>query len=598
MSSGRRMIGASLLAISVVALVTYFPALRIGFVGDDWTFVGKAAALPLGEYLRDYFAPFDQARWYRPVQGLQYLLEYAVFKDNAVGYHILHIAFHLVTALLFFDLTRRVAHNWRLGFLAALIFGAMSVFGWSVLWVAEAAPLQTLFYLAAMWLWWRYLRNPTSRDYVLTFAAFLLALLTKEPAITLPVTLFLMEWLLLPKPLILRGAMRRYAPFVLVAGVYAGIEYVIIAKGIFAYAYGGGSHVLSNLLHYLTLLACPWNLPSPFNFVWLVLAASLLAALLVTKRSRALAFLLAASVVSFLPFLPNEGASERYFYNAAMASALALALLFENARLHLPRRAITVGASIAIVLLMMGDSGRIAARSVELTDLARFNRTPLRAVSQRHPTLQPNTLIYFIDPFVPTADLSGMFYLRYGANVVVGGTDRAERARLSAHNRAYVYWTDERGEYREQAVERETVAQSATALPTDFQNGIRLEAFELASARVRREEAIVLLLYWQATAPIEKDYKIFAHLVNARGEQTDGYDSEPQAGKRRASSWRVGETIVDWTLFTVPATAPSGDYRLEIGLYHAPTLQRVAIVDARGNAIGDHVTIAPLRIVK
>jgi hypothetical protein len=160
-----------------------------------------------------------------------------------------------------------------------------------------------------------------------------------------------------------------------------------------------------------------------------------------------------------------------------------------------------------------------------------------------------------------------------------------------------VYWTDERGEYREQVVTRDAAVQSTTTLPVDFQAGIRLQAFEVASTRVKREEALVLLLYWQATAPIDNNYKVFAHLVNAHGEQVDGYDSEPQAGNRRTTLWRVGETIVDWIILPIASDVPAArDYRLQIGLYDFASGQRLAVVDSTGQPIADAVVVQPIVI--
>ncbi|MBI3914194.1 MAG: glycosyltransferase family 39 protein [Chloroflexi bacterium] len=596
MASRVRSIG--FLIIAVVVLVVYHPALAVGFVGDDWTFVGAAAATPPLEYLWNYFNPFYQVRWYRPVQGLQYGIEYALFAGNAAPYHLAHILFHLAATCLLFDLTRRITGNWRVGFLGALSFAGLSAYGWSVLWVADVAPLQTLLAILTLWLWWRYLQFSRRSDYVLTFIAFLAALLSKESSVTLPFALVLLESF--ARKSSTRALIRRYIPFFVTLIGFLLIESAIIQFGAAAraasYAYGIGGHLFSNLIYYLARLVFPWNLPPPFNVGWLIFAALIYFALVWRKRRVALAALGLIGLLAILPFLPNAGAGERYFYSAAMVSAIFLALLFENVCAALPpRRGIVALASASLALIMIGDAGQIADRAASLADLARFNRAPLRAVTQKHPAFPPDTLIYFIDSAVPSADLSGMFYLRYGANGVVSGTDRASPADFAAHSIAYVYYADEQGELREQPVNHADV-RIASQLPVVFAPGIRLEGIEIANAQVKRGDAVVLLMYWRATAKIDQDNKIFAHLVNAKGERVDGFDGEPRGGKFPTSQWIPGQLVVDWAILNV-ADAPAGDYHLEVGLYHAPTMRRLAVLDADGNPVDDKITISPLRIL-
>ncbi len=276
MSSRVRPIGFFILA--AVVLIVYHPALGIGFVGDDWTFVGRAASLAPLEYLIGYFNPLAQGQWYRPVQGLQYFVEYFLFRGNATGYHLVHILFHLTICVLLFDLTRRISGNARIGFLAALIFATLSAFDWSVMWPADAAPLETMFYLGALWLWWRFLQNGRAIFFGLTFLAFLAALFSREPSVTLPLTLFLMERLLTTSRRNWRETFWRYLPFGAVWVIFLFLQLNIRSQSASFAIYRGytlGTHTLNNLWWFLTRLTFPWGLAEPWAALWLVIAAAL-----------------------------------------------------------------------------------------------------------------------------------------------------------------------------------------------------------------------------------------------------------------------------------------------------------------------------------
>ena len=52
-----------------------------------------------------------------------------------------------------------------------------------------------------------------------------------------------------------------------------------------------------------------------------------------------------------------------------------------------------------------------------------------------------------------------------------------------------------------------------------------------------------------------------------------------------------GEVIVDEHVLSIPADAPPGDYTLIAGMYDEGTLQRLAVLDARGTPTGDYVTL-------
>jgi hypothetical protein len=586
-----------LFATAAVALVAFQPSLNSGFFLDDWRFTRIAGELSVTENLIRYFDPRQQFQWYRPLQGMQYMLGWKLFGGNAAPAHLARTLFHLANGWLICALVHALTRQWRVGLLAALAFAVIHGDGSAVIWLGDASPYQVMFYLLSLWLWWKFLEQDDNRARWLAFCAFILALLSKEASTSLPLLLFLMERWFTPRAFRWREALRLYAPFVIALFVYTLIEIYVRLYGTpdtLFQGYTFGWHMVTTSVDYLALVVFPWGLPAPLNYLWLASAIAGGVSVIARAQNRALAFLAAGALAAILPLAPFGGVSARYFYMPAITSAILVAVASDRLA-RVPRVSGAMAGVFALVLVM--GSTTIATTAETMTFLTSLSRASFRAVAMRHPTFPRDTLVYFVDPTNDSRDLSGMFFVRYGAGVRASGTDRAEPIGLRTHSNALVVYADAE-QFREIQVDAADATRVEPALPLEFENGMRLQGYELARADSARGEPSVLFLYWSATRRVDRDYTVFVHLVSGEEETVEGYDSEPRAGQAHTSAWSVGELIVDWTLFTVPVTAPSGDYRLEIGLYHAPTQQRVAIVDARGNAIGDHVTIAPLRIAE
>ncbi len=631
------------LLLAAVVFFVYASSLTTGFFADDYNFIEPAARLDPPQYLAHYFDPRVQTMWYRPMQGIQIWIEWQLFGANAAGYHLVQILIHVVNCWLLFALVARVAQKaetapreasrakrvgtpptrqdmgalpavnaWRLGLLAAFLYATFPVYALAINWINITDPMMMIFYLAGVWCWLNYLERRASRDYALTLLMFAIALSFKQMALTLPAILFLVDGLLV-NPIRARDALknlvgwiRRYLAFGVVAVAFFAIQYLTRSTHTFAgvFGYTVGPHIVSIIAQYLSLLAFPWgyypatdtqvlefpDFIPPATVAWMLVALALYLLLLAKTKNRALLFLGAAIFVALLPVIPFPFIELRYLYLPAIGSAILLALLFDHA-LNLSRLA-RFFAPFVLALLVLGNAFAVANANAGIYEIARQRRVPFRDISRAHVTFPDDTLLYFIDPVSPLSELSGMFTLRYGRGVTVSG-DAHGIAALRAHNAAYVYYFDETGKPMEVAVERNGNARASFALPADLNAPIKLEGFEIAASRVKRGETLVLLLYWRATGDIGKDYTVFAHLVDARGQVIAQSDSQPRKGAAPTREWKLQAVVVDPILLAIPADAPQGEYRLEIGMYDPITLERVQFVDAQG---ADKVTIAPILI--
>ncbi|HEX7587840.1 MAG TPA: hypothetical protein VF478_05950, partial [Anaerolineae bacterium] len=117
---------------------------------------------------------------------------------------------------------------------------------------------------------------------------------------------------------------------------------------------------------------------------------------------------------------------------------------------------------------------------------------------------------------------------------------------------------------------RQAVAYSpSTRLDATFAGKAKLVGYDtLANSNV-----LNLTLYWQSLAPMDRDYKVFVHALDASGQLIAQVDQEPQQGNYPTSLWDAGEQIRD----DYALALPPGKYRIEVGLYRADTGERLSV---------------------
>jgi len=137
-----------------------------------------------------------------------------------------------------------------------------------------------------------------------------------------------------------------------------------------------------------------------------------------------------------------------------------------------------------------------------------------------------------------------------------------------------------------------------------FGGAARLLGYSLDVETVSPGEVVTLVLYWQALAPLERDYTVFTHLLGGYNPATDGplwagHDSQPNGGHYPTTAWQPGQVVLDRHPLLVPDEAPPGDYQLEVGLYELATMVRLPATDATGQRLPDDAAlIGVLRVTE
>ncbi len=590
-----------IVVLMAVVFVAYFQALRVSFVGDDWIFFELAGRLNLSEYLVKYFDPRVQTAWYRPVQGVLFRIGYDVFRNDPLWYHLVNVLFHSANSLLLFALVTRTLSNWRAGFIAAVLFATFPLAALAVFWAGVIDSVTMFFSLLAIGFWLRYLERGSSKDYWLAFGTFLIALLSKEIAVTLPVTFFLFDRFLSSRPVDRNQLFRRYIGYLAVWAIYAPLEYIVVQRSVFVHheGYQPRLNVLTNFIDYLAGLSFPWKFFPPLGYACLLMAALLLVYFIFARRTLGLIPIVAGAVLYILPIVPFPEVSLRFAYGSLAASAVLFALLFEHVLARARGSAVQSALAFMIVAaLVVYGTGNVLIAAADFGEFGRVTRVPFRNVRQAHPDLPDNTLVYFINPPLPGPNLSGMFFWYYGPRVQLAVDDAQFRGRLRDYPLVYVEYFDAQGDQKEQIADKEVTTRTSPALPARFAEPVMLEHYELVGAHLARDQAVLLFLYWRALGPIRDDYTAFVHLLDQNGTVVAGYDKEPRRGAAPTSTWTLQERVVDAVQLFLPAGIPTGRYQLEVGLYNAASGQRIGIVDSTGVLIGDRILVDPLSIVE
>lgn len=131
---------------------------------------------------------------WHPVTWLSHMLDCQLYGLRPRGHHVSSLMLHVAnTLLLFYVLKRMTGRSWRSGFVAAL-FAVHPLHVEAVAWVSSRKDLLcALFWLLTVLAYARYVEHPSIFRYAMVCAGFLLSVMSKAMAITLPFTLLLLD---------------------------------------------------------------------------------------------------------------------------------------------------------------------------------------------------------------------------------------------------------------------------------------------------------------------------------------------------------------------------------------------------------------------
>src|SRR3989344_495302 len=211
-----------------------------------------------------------ESLYYRPILKLTYWMEYSLFNLNPIGYHVTSLFFHILNTILVFYLANILTKDMNVSYIAALVFAVHPLHTDTITRTANSNNLTfTFFYLLAVISFIKYSTLGETIGVYLAIAifAFILSLLAKETAITLPVVLFLYEFVFYLGKIhdyyLISPYLNKYIPFLLILFIYFILRAFVLGGGAPLRGIGLGTPFKVSY-HFLQLFA-PINIRT-FNF--------------------------------------------------------------------------------------------------------------------------------------------------------------------------------------------------------------------------------------------------------------------------------------------------------------------------------------------
>jgi len=353
--------------LGLLVALSYYNALFTPFMWDDKTLVVSNAGLKGG--WESLLAAFSPRLWglrvdneafrsfYRPLHTVLSMIDYRIWGLNPFGFHLSNVILHLFNTLLVFAFALRLSEERAAAFFAAAIFAVHPAHTESVTFISARVDLLSAFFLLLSFHLYafhpepgytRFGRGFGIRD-ILSMFLFLLALLSKEMAVTMPILLALYTWFFEKWG---RRAVR-VAPYFVILALY--ILFRFLGLKAFAGQHGLKADFLTvaftasaAVLDYVRLLFFPYPLKAYYSIFWqpslsakviaafVLMLVSLFAVLWYLNRDKKLhAFAILWTYISLLPVL-NIGTlgefsiAERYLYIPSIGFSILVGLFFSS----------------------------------------------------------------------------------------------------------------------------------------------------------------------------------------------------------------------------------------------------------------------------
>ena len=181
-------------AIVLAVFWVYSPAIHGDWLwDDDWYITNQPLMRDPNGLWKLWFAPGSWVDYY-PVSETLLWIEWHLFGNDTLGYHVVNTTLHAMNALLVWRLLARL--GLRKAWLGGFLFAVHPVAVDSVAWIAETKnTVSLLFGLLALIAWIDFDSSRRRHDYIRALLFFVLAMMGKISLMMLPAVLLLYTWL-------------------------------------------------------------------------------------------------------------------------------------------------------------------------------------------------------------------------------------------------------------------------------------------------------------------------------------------------------------------------------------------------------------------
>ena len=240
------------LTLVVIAALVFFRSLNIYFVGDNLNHIDHA------------WQSFSDLsfHYFRPLSVFTLIVDKFIWGYNYTGYHLTNLILHTTNTLLVYVLAKRFFNARSIAFVSALLFLLHPIHSSSIYWISGRADMIcTGFYLAGLIFFISYKNFESKKAMLYSIACYLLALLSKEMAISFPLVISAFVMIFgFGKGHRIRDAIRMTWPFWALTAVYLTFRFATAGANILT----GNVHtnidpinLLKNTAAFLGLLIIP-----------------------------------------------------------------------------------------------------------------------------------------------------------------------------------------------------------------------------------------------------------------------------------------------------------------------------------------------------
>jgi hypothetical protein len=180
-------VAVAVLIVSAAATIPYLSTLQGYFLGEDFGLVQLFSNRAILHFLRLFIRPWDEGIWgdsdeLRAFAALYYTLGTLGGANSPILKHVITIVFHLLTSLLVLATARSVACiSWIASVFAAVLFAVLPIHAETVAWITgRIDSSMALFYTASFLAYAHWRRTRTIATLMLSFAAYFIALYSKD----------------------------------------------------------------------------------------------------------------------------------------------------------------------------------------------------------------------------------------------------------------------------------------------------------------------------------------------------------------------------------------------------------------------------------
>ncbi|MBI3740833.1 MAG: hypothetical protein HY257_03630 [Chloroflexi bacterium] len=391
-----------LLALTGVIGVAYLPTFFSAFNGDDFDYLRILVFNSRGLVVGDA-AAWDE--WFlRSITGYVYLrpfvsalalVDFIIGNVAPFGYHFVGIVIHLFATFAAYWVARNLLRDKFAARFAAFFFALLPIHMSAVAWFAARNDvLCALWFLLALFFFMRYRRDGARGNYFWSLGAFILALFSKELAVTLPAIILLYDALYYPRDLLrVPARMRRHAAYWIILAAYFPVRFFFLGK----IAARGVEYLGEGLWGWIDALIRYSLFPLVSDVTaemrWLALAAIGIGLIIFRARREFLFGLLWTPLTYFLTISTNP--SDYSFYLPSYGVTLLAAWLASRARFLRFEISLRARAALAaLFLLASGLATFLWAQEYQRATLVA--QTITQQVQAYYPALAPDARLVFV----------------------------------------------------------------------------------------------------------------------------------------------------------------------------------------------------------